>query len=341
MTTQDVEISVKGQTVRVTSVCIDGRIVIVQGRWLRMASVRGEEWMEGDAVRDPELFITQLKNGPLQADVLTFAQKLPITKPSYSYPMEWDNAAAIPITTYKDWWEGRLPQVARKNVRRAQKRGVAVKAVKFDDELVNGIVGIFNESPIRQGRPFTHYGKSFETVKNEISTMLDRSEFIGAYHDGELIGYVKLVYMGKVASILNIVSKSQHYDKRPTNALIAEAVKTCEAKGVAYLVYGKYAYGNKTNSPLAEFKGRNGFEQVPFPRYYIPLTVRGAIATRLKLYRGLTGMLPGSVISFLVGVRSTFYRAILPLRVARAASGIGGEASKGEEPGDVEPKGET
>ena len=96
------------------------------------------------------------------------------------------------------WWE-KLPQEARKNTRRAAKRGVEVKVVPFDDELARGIHKICNETPVRQGRPFWHYGKDFETVKREHATYLERSEFIGAYFENELIGFIKMVYVDRLA----------------------------------------------------------------------------------------------------------------------------------------------
>jgi hypothetical protein len=42
---------------------------------------------------------------------------------------------------------------------------------------------------------------------------------------------------------------------------------------------------NKRRSSLLEFKRRNGFEQVNFPRYYIPLTLMGELFIRLRLSR--------------------------------------------------------
>ena len=59
------------------------------------------------------------------------------------------------------------------------------------------------------------------------------------------------------------------------NALIAKAAEVCEQKGISHLIYGQFIYGNKRRSSLVEFKRRNGFEQVNFPRYYIPLTLKG------------------------------------------------------------------
>jgi hypothetical protein len=308
MKAEPYEIFVKGKPVTVPSVCVEQTRVIVQGKGIKMASVHDEEWIEGELVKDPASFIGQLKKQGLNADVFTFGQKVPDTSPKYSYHMDWDNVAAIPIASFEDWWENRLPQVSRKNVRRSEKRGVTVRPVKFDDQLVAGMLEIFRETLVKQGIPFAHHGKDFATVKAEHGTMLNRSEFIGAYHGDELIGFVKLVYMGKIASVLNIIGMDKHYDKRPTNALIAKAVEVCAQKGMTHLLYGKFTYGRKTNSSLREFKYRNGFEEIRYPRYYVPLTLRGRIFVSLKLYRGLLGTLPPGAIAFLLKSRAAGFR---------------------------------
>src|SRR5258708_22987998 len=120
-------------------------------------------------------------------------------------------------------------------------------------------MGVNNDSSMRQGRPNAHYGKGFDEVKKDHSSFIDRSDFVCAYLGNELIGFLKVVYRGEVASILNLAAKPTHYDKRPANALVANAVELCEAKGVSYLTYGMFNYGNKRESPLQEFKSRNGF----------------------------------------------------------------------------------
>jgi hypothetical protein len=179
---------------------------------------------------------------------------------------------------------------------------------KFNDELVKCIKNIYDETPIKQGRRFWHYGKNLETVKMENGTYLQRSEFIGAYYNEELIGVIKFVYVDRVAWIMQILSRGFHYDKRPMNALIAKAVEVCHDKGMLYLVYAKFSYGNKKNSRLAEFKRRNGFEEMRFPRYYIPLTVTGTIALKLKLHRGWIGILPTSLVNMLLYLRARLIR---------------------------------
>ena len=96
----------------------------------------------------------------------------------------------------------------------------------------------------------------------------------------------------------------------PMNALIAKAAEVCEQKGISHLIYGKFIYGNKRRSSLVEFKRRNGFEQVNFPRYYIPLTLRGKLFVRLRLYRGLSGLIPEPILQPLLSFRAWYYKTI-------------------------------
>jgi hypothetical protein len=301
-----VEIRVKGKNTMVPSVAIDGRTIISRGGWVKTASIRDEGEAEGELVKEPQTFVAALKTSGLRADVLTFFQRPPDLKPKFDYPMEWENYAAVPVTTFDAWWE-KLPQESRKNTRRAAKRGVEVKVAAFDDELARGIHKICNETPVRQGRPFWHYGKDFETIKREHATYMQRSDFIAAYFEGELIGFIKLVYVDQVASIMAILALNSHYDKRPMNALLTKAMEVCAQKRVGYFIYGNYIYGNKKDSSLVEFKRRNGFEQVDFPRYYVPLTLKGNIYVTLRLYRGVVGLLPGPVLNLLLKIRDKFY----------------------------------
>jgi hypothetical protein len=302
------EIRVRGKTMQVPSVVVSGIPLVVTGSWLKVAALKDEKVVGSKVLASPELLIGGLRQAKSGADIFTFAQRLPETQPKYPYPFEWDNAAAIPITTYKDWFEKRAATDVKQNVKKSSKRGLVVRPVQFDDEFVSGIVAIYNESPIRQGRRFWHYGKDFATVKRETAHCLENSEFIGAYCRNELVGFIKLLCGGGVADIVLIVSKQSHQDKKPTNALIARAVELCEQKKISYLTYAKYAYGKKADSSLAEFKRRNGFEPIQFPRYYVPLTTWGKIAVRWKLYSGIQERLPASVVRVMVDLRSKFYR---------------------------------
>ena len=107
-------------------------------------------------------------------------------------------------------------------------------------------------------------------------------------------------------SIVQLLTMIKHYDKRPTNALIAKAVEVCEQQGIPYLMYCNYIY-HDPNSSLTEFKRRNGFERVLLPRYYVPLTLKGKVALGLGLHRRLVERIPKPVVSQLLKIRSYWY----------------------------------
>ena len=320
MEADTLEISVKGQWKTVPALDVGGRKVIVTGRRIKVAVIHDDDWLEGD-IEDPEqclMMIKECHSNGLKADIFTFTQKLPAVHPKYTYPMEWDSIAAIQLTSFTDWWEKSLPQESRKNARRAGKRGVVVEVRKLDDELIGGIVGLNNDSPIRQGVPFSYYGKTFDQVKKDYSSFVDRSDFICAYFGKELVGLIKIVYSGKVGAIMQILAKTSHYDKRPANAMLVKAVERCLERGVSYLMYGQYRYGNKRKSSLIEFKDRNGFKEILVPRYYVPLTMKGRVCLKMNLHRELVGILPESAIRVVANLRKKWYE--LKLSASRCSS---------------------
>lgn len=316
MSTAEHTISVRGKSVRVPTASVNGKTVVVTGRWLRVARIHDVEFVEDEALADPLAFMKQLAEAGLHADVLTFPQKIYEREPKHRLPFDWDNAAVAPAGEYQRWWDD-LPQVVRKNIRRAAKRGVTVEVVPFDETLVRGIKEIYDETPLRQGRRFWHFGKDVETIRAENSSYLERAQFIAAYCDSELIGFVKFVRVGRVAVIMQILCKAAHYDRRPMNALIGKAMEVCHASGISHLVYSKFKYGNKTDD-MTEFKRRNGFVQMDYPRYFVPLTLKGRIAVALKLHRGLLGLLPATAIQILGRTRSRVYDTIATVRRADA-----------------------
>lgn len=300
-------ISVKGKLIEVPAYSIDGRTIVVTGKWLKIASIHEEEWNELPPIQDVDRFLRDLKKLVPDADLFTFAQNFDDPQPRHPYIFELEDVAAVPITTFAEWWEA-LPQESRKNVRKAEKRGVIVKPATFDDDFVAGIKAIYDEAPIRQGRRFWHYGKDIETVRRENATFLERSEFVAAYFEGELIGFIKMVYVGKVARIMQILSKNAHIDKKPPNILLSKATEVCAQRGMTHFVYGKYFYGNKGHTPITEFKRRNGFKRIQFPQYFIPLSLKGKVALAMKLHRGVQNLLPQRLANFLLDVRARLNR---------------------------------
>jgi hypothetical protein len=291
ITTQQLEIRIKGKTVHAPSALVAGRRLIVTTRVLRIATFQDEELWDGDSIEDPVPFLSSIRETMPGTDLFTFAQQPGQTPRPFPFYNEPDNAASIALQDYATWWDA-LPQESRRNVRLSAKRGVEVRIVPFDDEFVRGVVEIYNETETRQGQRFWHFGKGFAAVQHELSTYRDRSDFIGAYLDGKLIGFIKIVYANRCAHILHILSLVQHSNKRPSNALIAKAVEMATSRNLSYLFYCKYVYGRNNRTPLIDFKRHNGFVHLPYPRYYVPLTIRGKVALQFGMHHGLTHLLP-------------------------------------------------
>lgn len=299
-----VEIRVRGKDTLVPFVEILGRKTIVTGKSLKLARIMDEELVPGDVVSDSESFIERLRSSSLKADVFTVAERPPQITPRFSYAAETDNWAVVRLTNFDDWWKGALPQETRKNVRRAAKKGIEVKKIEFSDDLVRSIKEIYDESPIRQGRRFWHYQKDFSYVRKMNATYNERAEFYGAFYEDSLVGFIKLIFTDDIGSLIQILAMGAHTDKRPMNALIAEAVKACLRRGCSYLTYGNFDYGTKANSSLAEFKRRNGFVKVEFPRYFVPLTRTGRVALGLGYRTSARDLVPRSVSERYVNIRA-------------------------------------
>lgn len=278
----------------------------VRGRLLRTARLEGDKYVFLD---DPAAVIGAMEKCGTRIDLFTFLQRLPETSPKFAYPMEWDNLAVLKVSTFDDWWNNQIRFKARNKARQAEKKGVTLREVPFDDTLVHGIWEIYNECPIRQGRPFQHYGKDLSTVHREVATFLESSIFIGAFVGSKLIGFIKLVAdeTRTQANLMNIVSMIQSRDKAPTNALVAHAVRTCADRGISYLVYSNFAYRKRLRDSLSDFKESNGFQRVNLPRYYVPLTRLGSAALRLDLHHTLSDHLPAPLADKLRDLRNSWY----------------------------------
>jgi len=298
---------------------VSGKDVRIDGGLIRTARLNAEQY---EFLDDPEPILTALRRAPARVDIFTFMQRLPYTEPRFAFATELDNLAAVPISTFDEWWTKQINGKTRNMVRRAEKSGVTTRDVPFDEELVRGISAIYNETPTRQGRPFWHYGKDLDWVRHDNGTFLDRSVFIGAYFQGSLIGFAKLVTEehGEQAGLMQILSMVQHRDKAPTNALIAHAVRSCAERSIRYLVYANFAYGNKQRDSLAEFKQHNGFLKIDLPRYYVPLTVTGKIALRFGLHHRLIDHIPEPVAARLRKLRSTWHSRKVALPKQRSAT---------------------
>jgi hypothetical protein len=285
---------------------ICGKDIRIRGKLTRIAYVDGEGY---DFLDNPGEALEFLRGSGERIDLFTFIQKLSEPSPKYSYPMEWDNFAVLPISTFDHWWNQQIGFKARNKAKQAEKRGVVIRQVPFDDDLNRGIHAIYNESPIRQGRRFWHYGKDLEAVRRTTATFLDRSIFIGAFFQGDLIGFTKIVANEDrtQAGLMHVLSAIQHRDKAPTNALLAHAVRSCAERGIPYLWYANFSYGKNHRSSLSDFKERNGFSRVDVPRYYVPTTSLGRAALRLGLHRTIADWIPEPAAATYRRVRSFWY----------------------------------
>ena len=278
----------------------------ISGRWLRIARLDAELY---HFLSDPAPMIDRLRHSKDDIDIFTFVQGLPETEPKYRYAMEWENLAVLPISTFEHWWNNQIGFKSRNRAKQAEKKGVVVREVQFNETLVRGIWEIYNECPVRQGRPFRHYGKDLGTVYKDEATYLDFSTFIGAFQGEELIGFIKMVAdeTGVQAGLMNILSKMQQKDKSPTNALLAQAVRSCADRGISYLVYANYAYGKKQRDSLSDFKERNGFQRIHIPRYFVPLTRLGKVALRMGFHHRLVERIPEPIAGRLRELRKHWY----------------------------------
>ncbi len=280
-----------------------GKDIEVRGRWLRVGSPEGDGY---HFLENPEPVLEELQRSGNGVDLFTFMQRLPETTRKYPYAMEWDNFAALPLTTFENWWMKQLGFKARNKAKQAEKKGVAVREVAFNDALVRGIWEVYNECPVRQGRRFSHYGKDLETVHREEATFLDTSIFIGAYLEDKLVGFIKVVHdEGRnQAGLMNIVAMIRHRDKSITNALVAQAVRSATERNIPYLVYSNFAYGKKQRDTITEFKERNGFQRIDVPRYYVPITTLGRMALGMGLHRNMKERVPEALAARLRDLRN-------------------------------------
>ena len=259
-----------------------------------------DDWYED--VTDPGSVIGALAVSDRRPDIFTFWQRVPETEPRYPYYTEWESIAVLPITTFDYWWNKQAKGTTRNMVRKSQKAGVEVREARFDDDFVRGMVDIFNETPVRQGFRFWHYGKDFETVKREFSQFLFREDLIGAYYQGELIGFAMLANAGRYGVVGQFIAKLKHRDKATNNALMAKTIEVCEKRQLPYLVYTTWR-----ETSLVDFKRHSGFQEMRLPRYFVPLTQKGKLALKFGFHRGLKDSLPNSIKKPLKSLRKRWH----------------------------------
>lgn len=295
---------VKGQPARIDCLDIDGQTFSISRGPANVVSLE-DEWYED--VRDPQAVINSLREQrAVSADIFTFWQRLPDIEPRYAFQREWE-AIAVLEANYDRWFNQVIKSRVRNQIRKAEKEGIVVRETAYDDDFVRGMTAIFNEAPVRQGRRFWHYGKDFDTVKRQFSRYIHREHMLGAYFNGEMIGFIMLGNAGSFGITGQIISSVKHRDKGTNNALIAKAVEVCEQAGLQHLVYLFWS-----EDSLSEFKRRCGFERTLVPRYYVPLTLRGEMALKAGAHKGWKAMVPAGLKSSLKRFRASWYERTCP-----------------------------
>ncbi len=222
-------------------------------------------------------------------DIFTFVERKwcsPIPNPSSAWIRTADNVALLEIKDYATWWSS-IGKKTRNMIRRAEKSEIKVTVAEQTEKFAEGVSKIYNENPVRQERAFSHYGEPLEATIRNITTA-QKSTFIGAYLQEELVGFIQIIYGDNIAIIAQILSLQKHWDKSVNNALLAKAVEVFACRGDRWLMYGRI--GNHPS--LDKFKESNGFVKFSTARYYVPITGKGRVAIKLGLHRELKDALP-------------------------------------------------
>jgi hypothetical protein len=292
----------KGEPVQCEAVRVENQTFLLSGKLLKTASLSRDkdEWQQD--VGNPDGVIQALKSCEARVDLFKFWQRIPESEAKHQYYKEWREIAAIPVTTFKHWWEKQVSPSVRNKIRKAQKLGVTVREVEFDDEFLQGVMEIYSQSPVRRGKAFWHYGRSAESVKEGLCADLDQAILIGAYHGDNLLGFIKLLLADRYAMIVLILDKMAERNKAPMNTMIAKAVEICADRQIPYITYTVWRRGDQ-----GQFQKSNGFEKIRVPEYFVPLTLLGRLALAVGLHKGPKGALPEQAIVGLLELRRRWY----------------------------------
>lgn len=238
-----------------------------------------------------ERFFDKLKDHDV--DIFTFVEKSWCSSLTFTPSDKWlkteDNIALLQINTFDEWWE-KIGKKTRNMVRKAEKGDVKVALAEPSDTLAKGIWQIYNETPIRQGRAFPHYGQSLENVKDMVFNTKNCT-FIEAHVGDEIVGFIQLVYGDNLVVTTQILSLQKHWDKAVNNVMLAKAVEVCAKNNHKWLMYGRMGKGS-SHPTLDKFKENNAFIRYPLNRYYVMLSKKGEIAVKLGLHQQVKDRLP-------------------------------------------------
>jgi hypothetical protein len=198
--------------------------------------------------------------------------------PPKSWAKAEQSAALLYVISYDEWFKA-IGRKSRNMIRKAEKRGVRVSVAEPNKKFAEGIWKIYNSTPMKQNGRNWYFGITLQQVEKELSSPGIRS-FIGAYFQDELIGFISIAYGDNLVLIDHLASLKKHWDKAVNNVLIAKAIEICAANNAKWVLYAAWKNWREHQS-LIDFALHNGFRRFKLTRYYVPLTRKGQIATKM------------------------------------------------------------
>src|SRR5215472_6440304 len=107
-----------------------GKEALIEGKLIRIARLDAEGYQ---FLEDPVAAMGGIQKLRARIDLFTFIQRLSDTSRRYDYPLEWDNMAVLPVSTFDHWITHQIDFKVRNKVRKAEKKGVVVREVSYDD----------------------------------------------------------------------------------------------------------------------------------------------------------------------------------------------------------------
>src|SRR5215469_13629879 len=103
-----------------------GKEIRFRGRLIRTAFLDGEGYQ---FLAEPATVLKVLRECGARIDLFTFIQRVSERAPKYEYPMEWDNIAVLPISSFENWLTHQIGFKVRNKIHKAQRSGVVVREV--------------------------------------------------------------------------------------------------------------------------------------------------------------------------------------------------------------------
>ncbi len=243
-------------------------------------------------------------------DVLSFLERgwcCPL-RGKFSWAKSEDNVALLHVESYENWLRS-IGKKTRNMIRKAERSGITTAPVQPANGFAESVWKIYNETPIRQGRSFTHFGESLEIVKKNLA-LASNCLYIEANLDKNIVGFVQLLPGDNILIISQILSLQAYWDNAVNNALVAKAVDIAAANGMKWIMYGRI--GNHPSLDI--FKRNNGFVKYKLNRYYIALTWKGKLAVTLGLQKSLKDAMPQSMKNTLIPFYNWVSRTKMKMR---------------------------